>query len=68
MFLMGPLKQLKSMFDKGRIVASVVYLAAMALTLVSAIYVRKHSSLHAVFVLLILPLYNTPLCMLLLPL
>ena len=69
MFLMGPLKQLKSMFDKvrcsclcsahalpsataayrpltatyhlkGRIVATLVYLAAMALTLISAIYVR----------------------------
>lgn len=43
MFLMGPLKQLKSMFDKGRVVATLVYLAAMALTLISAIYVRACS-------------------------
>ena len=68
MFLMGPLKQLKSMFDKGRIVASVVYLAAMALTLVSAIYVRTCSSLHAALFCSFCPCANTPLCMLLLPL
>ena len=40
MFLMGPLRQLSKMFEKGRIVATLVYLVFMALTLVSAIKVR----------------------------
>lgn len=47
MFLMGPIKQLKSMFDKGRLVATLVYLTAMAMTLMSAIYVRPASSSRA---------------------
>lgn len=39
MFLMGPLRQLSKMFEKGRIVATVVYLVFMALTLFCAIKV-----------------------------
>ena len=39
MFLMGPLKQLSKMFDKGRIVATCLYLASLGLTLFSALKV-----------------------------
>ena len=39
MFLVGPLKQLTAMFEKGRVVASLVYIGAMFLTLFSAIKV-----------------------------
>ena len=39
MFLMGPLKQLSKMFDKGRIVASCLYIASLGLTLFSALKV-----------------------------
>ena len=42
MFLMGPLRQLSKMFEKGRIVATLVYLVFMALTLFCAIKVRSH--------------------------
>ncbi len=41
MFLMGPLRQLSKMFEKGRIVATLVYLVFMALTLFCAIKVRS---------------------------
>ena len=37
LFLMGPIKQLKKMFDKGRIVATTTYLVAMCLTLWAAL-------------------------------
>lgn len=37
---MGPLRQLSKMFEKGRIVATLVYLVFMALTLFCAIKVR----------------------------
>lgn len=40
MFLMGPMAQLKRMFDKGRWVATAVYLASLLLTLVAAFVVR----------------------------
>ena len=39
MFLMGPLKQLSKMFDKGRIVATCLYIASLGLTLFSALKV-----------------------------
>ena len=39
MFLMGPLRQLSKMFEKGRIVATLVYLVFMVLTLLCAIKV-----------------------------
>ncbi|EIE18574.1 SFT2-domain-containing protein [Coccomyxa subellipsoidea C-169] len=37
MFLMGPVKQIVKMFEKGRLLATVVYIVAMFLTLFSAI-------------------------------
>lgn len=40
MFLMGPGAQLKRMFDKGRWVATAIYLASMLLTLLAAYVVR----------------------------
>ena len=39
MFLMGPAKQMAKMFERGRLVATLVYLVSMALTLFSALYV-----------------------------
>ncbi len=39
MFLMGPVKQIVKMFEKGRLLATVVYIVAMFLTLFSAIKV-----------------------------
>ena len=39
MFLMGPMKQLGKMFDKGRIVATCAYLASLGLTLWAALWV-----------------------------
>lgn len=42
MFLMGPLRQLSKMFEKGRIVATLVYIVFMFLTLFSAIKVCPH--------------------------
>lgn len=41
MFLMGPLKQLKSMFHPTRIIASIVFVLAIVLTLVSAFVVSE---------------------------
>lgn len=41
MFLMGPMAQLKRMFDKGRWVATAVYLASMLSTLLAAYVVRE---------------------------
>jgi hypothetical protein len=40
MFLMGPIKQLVKMFEKGRIVATLIYFAAMFATLFAAIRVN----------------------------
>ena len=40
MFLMGPITQMKKMFEKGRIIATLVYIAAMFLTLFAAIKVQ----------------------------
>lgn len=40
MFLMGPLKQLSRMFDKGRIIATSIYIVSMLLTLWAALHVR----------------------------
>ncbi|XP_060776128.1 SFT2 domain containing 2a isoform X3 [Neoarius graeffei] len=40
MFLMGPVKQLKRMFDKTRAFATVVMLACLVLTLCAAFWVR----------------------------
>lgn len=47
MFLMGPLKQLSKMFDKGRIVATCIYIASLALTLFAAL------ELHSIILTLI---------------
>ena len=44
MFLMGPLRQLSKMFEKGRIVATLVYLVFMVLTLLCAIKVRTSAA------------------------
>eukprot|EP00884_Botryococcus_braunii_P018939 jgi/Botrbrau1/5729/Bobra.0134s0005.1 len=41
MFLMGPIKQLSNMFDKGRIFATLAYLVSMFLTLFAALYMRS---------------------------
>ena len=48
MFLMGPMKQLSKMFDKGRIVASCIYIASLALTLFSALKVVRLSFSSAI--------------------
>lgn len=40
MFLVGPLRQIKLMFELKRIVATLIYLGAMAMTLFSALYVN----------------------------
>lgn len=37
MFLVGPLKQMKNMLKKNRVIATVVYVASIALTLFCAI-------------------------------
>ena len=47
MFLVGPIKQLAAMFEKGRVVATLVYIAAMFLTLFSAIKVCACPCLEA---------------------
>eukprot|EP00162_Nutomonas_longa_P003007 comp13667_c0_seq4/m.19139 comp13667_c0_seq4/g.19139 ORF comp13667_c0_seq4/g.19139 comp13667_c0_seq4/m.19139 type:complete len:106 (+) comp13667_c0_seq4:125-442(+) len=41
-FLVGPVKQLKNMFDPSRAVASVVYVVSLVLTLVAAL--KMHSA------------------------
>lgn len=41
MFLMGPMKQLGKMFDKGRIVATCTYLASLGLTLWAALWLHN---------------------------
>jgi hypothetical protein len=38
-FLIGPLSQLKQMVDPNRLVATIVFFGALALTLVAALYV-----------------------------
>ena len=43
MFLMGPLKQIAKMFEKGRIIATVIYIVAMGLTLWAALHVSWHT-------------------------
>eukprot|EP01107_Rhizomastix_libera_P018019 TRINITY_DN894_c0_g1_i2.p1 TRINITY_DN894_c0_g1~~TRINITY_DN894_c0_g1_i2.p1 ORF type:complete len:162 (+),score=36.14 TRINITY_DN894_c0_g1_i2:11-496(+) len=40
-FLMGPLKQLKKMFELNRLVSTIIYIAAMVLTLLSALVWKK---------------------------
>eukprot|EP01122_Echinamoeba_exundans_P009823 TRINITY_DN3538_c0_g2_i1.p3 TRINITY_DN3538_c0_g2~~TRINITY_DN3538_c0_g2_i1.p3 ORF type:complete len:146 (-),score=20.15 TRINITY_DN3538_c0_g2_i1:76-513(-) len=37
-FLVGPIRQLKSMFDPTRMITTIVFLAAMALTLTAALW------------------------------
>lgn len=51
MFLMGPLNQLKKMFDPSRLVATIVFLICLVMTLVSAIAI-KISALVLLFVIL----------------
>lgn len=40
-FLMGPLKQLKRMFNSTRVVSTIVALTFLVLTLISALYFKK---------------------------
>lgn len=40
-FLMGPLKQLKKMFNSTRVVSTIVALTFLVLTLVAALYLKK---------------------------
>ena len=40
MFLCGPLKQVKRMFEDTRLIATIVYLASMVLTLVAAFAIK----------------------------
>ena len=62
MFLMGPMKQLGTMFDKGRIVATCAYLASLGLTLFAALWVSpKLSSPPLSAPLLSPPLPSPPL-------
>jgi len=50
-FLMGPMNQLKRMFDPTRLITTIVFLASLVMTLVSAI-VLKISVLVLVFVII----------------
>lgn len=40
-FLVGPVRQIKSMFDPTRLITTIVFLSAMALTIVAALVVRS---------------------------
>jgi hypothetical protein len=40
LFLMGPVSQCKSMFQKTRIIATIVYLGSIVMTLVMALVVK----------------------------
>ncbi|CAF3367484.1 unnamed protein product [Rotaria socialis] len=51
MFLMGPLNQLKKMFDPSRLIATIIFLICLILTLVSAIVI-KSSGLVLLFIIL----------------
>jgi hypothetical protein len=53
-FLVGPIRQLKSMFDPTRMITTIVFLVAMALTLTAALWVRAHTC--PLFCLLFSPL------------
>jgi len=50
-FLMGPIKQIKKMFESTRIIASIVFLICVVMTLVSAIAI-KIAGLVLLFVIL----------------
>ena len=52
---MGPIKQLKKMFDKGRIVATTTYLVAMCLTLWAALKARIYVTLISIMQTLCAP-------------
>lgn len=45
LFLMGPLRQLKSMFDPTRLFATIIFIASMAMTLFCAFWVRNNTLL-----------------------
>ncbi len=49
MFLMGPMAQLKRMFDKGRWIATAVYLSSLLLTLVAAYVVRLLCGIYSMY-------------------
>lgn len=53
MFLMGPCKQLRSMMQSGRWIASLVYVTAIVLTLVVAFTVNGALGVVLVIVLLV---------------
>ncbi|CAF0865918.1 unnamed protein product [Adineta steineri] len=40
-FLMGPMKQLKKMFDSSRLIATIVFLASIVMTLISALVIKS---------------------------
>jgi len=40
LFLMGPMNQLKKMFDPTRLIATIVFLACLVMTLVSALVIK----------------------------
>ncbi|CAF4349025.1 unnamed protein product, partial [Adineta steineri] len=40
LFLMGPMNQLRKMFDSSRFIATIVFLICVAMTLVSAIAIK----------------------------
>ena len=40
-FLVGPVKQMRQMFDPMRLIAAIIYLVSMALTLFAALYLRN---------------------------
>lgn len=50
-FLVGPMKQVKQMFAEKRIIATIVFLSALVLTLVVAIWVSAVCQLRSLFVL-----------------
>lgn len=56
MFLMGPLKQLKSMFAKTRVIATILLLICIVLTLVMAFVVRTQTSLSHLDLISLFPL------------
>jgi len=40
LFLMGPLNQLKKMFDPTRLIATIVFIASLVMTLISALVIK----------------------------
>lgn len=51
MFLMGPVKQIKRMFQKTRIIVTIIFLSAIVMTLISAL-VLKNVWLVLIFIII----------------